>query len=161
MRYVTLPLILLSLSLSSCHIFGEARCTDCNAYNYEEFVEDDDGSCAYANEEKLGTYTVTDSIYGPPVPEWEVRTYSIEITREECNPYGLEMSNPANLSTMVESFSATGTSEDDSFELPSQQIGPNLLTSITCRFAGDSLLFELSYINEFGESFDVRGYGLK
>jgi hypothetical protein len=84
---ILILLALILLGLSGCDKKG---CMDCNATNYDSEVEKEDDSCEFLNEERLGSYAISDSISEWNSTEWYYpRSYKIQIERSECNPDSL------------------------------------------------------------------------
>lgn len=148
-------ILILTLSILSCNRKG---CTDCNAVNYNSKAKVDDNSCQYALENFIGTYSVSDSIFGPPTATWEKRNYNIGLTRAGCNADQLAISNYAKQSN---SFLVNSTISGNNLSIPIQSVNQVKIRVSSGFFRNDSIFFEFEFENEFGEVFFGSCYGEK
>ncbi|NQV53167.1 MAG: hypothetical protein HQ500_08280 [Flavobacteriales bacterium] len=151
---------LLLLYFSSCKKKG---CTDCNATNYNIEAEEEDASCVYANEDLLGVYSVQDSITGPPTLEWYFSTYDLEISKSECAPNHLTLTNYANKNNTFSGalFSIDCQVINAVITIPKQDVNEDHVRESSGYFSNDSISFEIEYENAFGEVFYGKCFGRK
>jgi|TARA_B100001964_G_scaffold199162_1_gene225291 hypothetical protein len=102
-------------------------CTDCNATNYDINADIDNNSCQYVNENHLGAYAVSDSIMGPPDLEWYYRNYNVDISRSDCAPNNLIITNYSNNNNTFSEilFSVECEAENDSITIYEQEVNGN------------------------------------
>ena len=91
-------------------------CTNCNAINFDDDANEDDGSCIFINTNRLGDYAVIDSTMDW-VLEWWYDEYNISIVRDSCSSMGIKINNYANWIT---------TSLDDSVIVKANIIGDSI-----------------------------------
>ena len=142
--------------------FFSEGCMDCNATNYDSSAVIDDSSCLYSNNDRLGFYTVHDSIFGPPILEWYHHTYEIEIYRSHCSPNELVINNYANKNNQFIStpYGITIDVDNNSISNTLQTVNDITVRTNTGYFVNDSIYLDIEYENEFGEVFYGKCYGI-
>jgi len=162
---ITLLTIFL-ISTSSCQKKG---CTDCNAVNYNNSAKKNDNSCQYSNENKLGTYSVSDSILIAPATQWVHRNYEIEIKRSSCAPNNLIISNYANKFDWLIGVLSNVDSQmsNNSILITDQVIEQNdswynlIVEESTGYFYNDSIYFTIDFTSEGGITYYGKCFGKK
>lgn len=156
-------LLLLSLICALTVSCKKRGCTDCNAINFVPSANTNDNSCLYNNEEHLGWYQVVDSILEPPSMEWEKDTFNLRITRANCEPNHLTISNYGNLNNrfLGYTFQVECFVSDSSITVLAQNVDTKQVRSTSGVFRADSIFFDVEYSNEFGEVFLGKTFGVK
>ncbi len=153
-------------SISSCQKKG---CTDCNAINYNNNAKKNDNSCLYSNEDKLGTYSVSDSILIASDTQWVHRNYEIEIKRSSCAPNNLKISNYANKYDWLIGVLSNVDSQisNNSILITDQVIEQNdswynlIVKESTGYFSNDSVQFTIDFTSEGGITYYGKCFGTK
>jgi hypothetical protein len=160
---------LLTITLISIFSCQKKGCTDCNAINYNNNAKKNDNSCLYSNENKLGTYSVSDSILIAPAIEWIHRNYEIEIKRSSCAPNNLTISNYANKYDSFNGFLSNVDCQisNNSILITEQVIDRSdpwynlLVEESPGYFSNDSIQFTIDFTSEGGITYYGKCFGTK
>ena len=132
-------------------------CTNCNAINFDDDANEDDGSCIFINTNRLGDYAVKDSIMDW-VFEWWHDEYNINIVRDSCDSMGLKINNYANVSSLDVSADIIG----DSILIPYQVVSGYEILETDGYFQEDSIFFQIYYLTpNFGDPYIGFIQGIK
>lgn len=112
----------------------------------------------------IDTYRIQDSVYIPWSLEWVKREYPIEIINGSNTPNYIIMDNLCRRQMLV-----IGTKSDNILTIPDQRLDPAWGDETTPTFdaigsgmfTSDSIKFECTITNGFGEVFDSKGSGIK
>lgn len=110
-----------------------------------------------SNKNKIeSTYNVTDSTMSPPaIDDWYPNSYQLRIQTCSKNDSYLELINLGN-----NTFAVIGEISGSSFEIPEQDINENYMNfDGSGTIEEDSIFFEFSYLNWFGEPISTVGAG--
>lgn len=128
LMHFTKTYIIIFLCAFSFSCQKKEGCTDCNAINYfpEESVSDE--NCKFQNENRIGTYVVTDSATTHADPDegyvYE-NSYTIELKKDSCSPFTLICIGYANYRPETP-FPVKFYIHNDSIFIPEQDIeGPD------------------------------------
>tara|TARA_B100000287_G_scaffold283405_1_gene267041 strand:+ start:420 stop:872 length:453 start_codon:yes stop_codon:yes gene_type:complete len=136
-------------------------CTDCNAVNFNNNANEEDGSCILINNHRIGQYAVRDSTMDW-VFDWWHDEYSISIERDSCNSVGIIIDNYANMSNSVNSFRVRADINGDSILIPYQQVFDFEILQTDGYFRKDSIYFQIYYLTpNFGDPYIGNVYGKK
>ncbi len=168
MKYL-FRITLLTITLASISSCQKKGCTDCNAINYNNNAKKNDNSCLYSNEDKLGTYSVSDSILIASDTQWVHRNYEIEIKRSSCAPNNLKISNYANKYDWLIGVLSNVDSQisNNSILITDQVIEQNdswynlIVKESTGYFSNDSVQFTIDFTSEGGITYYGKCFGTK
>ena len=136
-------------------------CTDCNATNFNPDALIDDDSCILLNTNRLGTYSVQDSVHGPFFDMF-YDDYLIQIVQDACDSIGISINNYANITNSLGELNVIAQIVGDSVYVPYQIIevpGQDLITDYmtifesTGYFKEDSIFLTLYYMDMFDPYF--------
>ena len=118
-------------------------CTNCNAINFDDDANEDDGSCIFINTNRLGDYAVIDSTMDW-VLEWWYDEYNISIVRDSCSSVGIKINNYANWITtnLDDSVSVRANIIGDSIFIPYQVVLGYEILETDGYFQEDSIFFK-------------------
>jgi len=157
MKIFHLFIFISTIILVSCVDDIESGCTDCNATNYNSNAVNDDNSCVLLNTQKLGSYSVQDSIMSPFLDIY-YDTYYIQIERDSCDSIGIIIQNYGNISNSNGPLNVSAYIDGDSLFVPYQIIEDpeqiyttDYMTIYESKgyFKDDSLFLPIYYMNEF------------
>ena len=132
-------------------------CTNCNAVNFDDEANEDDGSCIFLNTNRLGEYAVRDSTMDWVFTWWH-EEYNISIIRDSCNSIGVNINNYANVSSLDVSADIIG----DSILIPYQAVSGYEILETVGIFKEDSILFQIYYLTpNFGDLYFGYVEGIK
>ena len=132
-------------------------CTNCNAVNFDDEANEDDGSCIFLNTNRLGEYAVRDSTMDWVFTWWHDE-YNISIIRDSCNSIGIDINNYANVSSLDVSADIIG----DSILIPYQVVSGYEILETVGIFKEDSILFQIYYLTpNFGDPYFGYVEGIK
>ena len=130
-------------------------CTNCNAINFDDDANEDDGSCIFINTNRLGDYAVIDSTMDW-VLEWWYDEYNISIVRDSCSSMGIKINNYANWITtsLDDSVSVKANIIGDSIFIPYQVVLGYEILETDGYFQEDSIFFQIYYLTpNFGDPY--------
>ena len=130
-------------------------CTNCNAINFDDDANKDDGSCIFINTNRLGDYAVIDSTMDW-VLEWWYDEYNISIVRDSCSSMGIKINNYANWITtsLDDSVSVRADIIGDSIFIPYQVVLGYEILETDGYFQEDSIFFQIYYLTpNFGDPY--------
>jgi len=128
-------------------------CTNCNAVNFNNDANEDDGSCILINTNRLGEYAVSDSTMDWVFTWWHDE-YNISIIRDSCSSIGIKIKNYANLSSLDHSFSVSADIIGDSILIPYQEALGYEILETDGYFREDSIFFQIYYLTpNFGDPY--------
>ena len=163
MKTVTLFLFFSMIFWWSCTDELTSGCTDCNATNFNPDAGDDDGSCILLNTNRLGTYSVQDSVHGPFF-EWFNDDYLINIVRDSCDSMGISINNYANITNSLGPLNVIAQIVGDSIylryqiiEVPDQELITDQMTIFESKgyFKEDSIFLTLYYMDRYDPYFGL------
>ena len=119
-------------------------CTNCNAINFDDDANEDDGSCIFINTNRLGDYAVIDSTMDW-VLEWWYDEYNISIVRDSCSSMGIKINNYANWinTSLDDSVSVKANIIGDSIFIPYQVVLGYEILETDGYFQEDSIFFQI------------------
>ena len=136
-------------------------CTNCNAVNFNNDANEDDGSCILINTNRLGEYAVRDSTMDW-VFTWWYDEYNISIVRDSCISIGIKINNYANVSSLDNSFSVSADIIGDSILIPYQTVLGYEILETDGYFQEDSIFFQIYYLTpNFGDPYIGYVEGIK
>ena len=154
---VLLHVILIWAGCTESAVEPLSGCTNCNAINFDNGANEDDGSCIFINTNRLGDYAVKDSIMDW-VFEWWHDEYNINIVRDSCDSMGLKINNYANVSSLDVSADIIG----DSILIPYQVVSGYEILETDGYFQEDSIFFQIYYLTpNFGDPYIGFVQGIK
>ena len=136
-------------------------CTDSTATNFNPDALIDDDSCILLNTNRLGTYSVQDSVHGPFFDMF-YDDYLIQIVQDACDSIGISINNYANITNSLGELNVIAQIVRDSVYVPYQIIevpGQDLITDYmtifesTGYFKEDSIFLTLYYMDMFDPYF--------
>ena len=130
-------------------------CTNCNAINFDDDANEDDGSCIFINTDRLGDYAVIDSTMDW-VLEWWYDEYNISIVRDSCSSMGIKINNYANgiTTSMDDTISVSADIIGDSIFIPYQLVSGYEILETDGYFQEDSIFFQIYYLTpNFGDPY--------
>ena len=145
----------------SCTDDLTSGCTDCNATNFNPDASDDNGSCILLNTDRLGTYSVQDSVHGP-FYDWFNDEYSIDFVRDSCDSTRMSINNYANITNSLGPLNVIAQIVGDSIympyqiiEIPDQDLITDHITIFNSKghFKKDSIFLTLYYMDRFDPYF--------
>ena len=146
---VLLHVILIWAGCTESAVEPLSGCTNCNAINFDDDANEDDGSCIFINANRLGDYAVIDSTMDW-VFEWWHDEYNISIVRDSCDSIGLKINNYANVSSLDVSADIIG----DSILIPYQVVSGYEILETDGYFQEDSIFFQIYYLTpNFGDPY--------
>ncbi|MDP6878320.1 MAG: hypothetical protein QGI18_06940 [Candidatus Marinimicrobia bacterium] len=146
---VLLHVILIWAGCTESAVEPLSGCTNCNAINFDDDANEDDGSCIFINANRLGDYAVIDSTMDW-VFEWWHDEYNISIVRDSCDSMGLKINNYANVSSLDVSADIIG----DSILIPYQVVSGYEILETDGYFQEDSIFFQIYYLTpNFGDPY--------
>ena len=146
---VLLHVILIWAGCTESAVESLSGCTNCNAINFDDDANEDDGSCIFINANRLGDYAVIDSTMDW-VFEWWHDEYNISIVRDSCDSIGLKINNYANVSSLDVSADIIG----DSILIPYQVVSGYEILETDGYFQEDSIFFQIYYLTpNFGDPY--------
>ena len=119
------------------------------------FASCNKNGCSNKNKQEH-TYAVTDSTQSPPSMDWYSDSYQMIIYTCSKNETFLEIKNMGN-----NAFSILAELSSNDFSIPKQNYNENY-QNITGSgtLEGDSIFFEINYLNYFGEPIAIVGFGV-
>ena len=154
---VLLHVILIWAGCTESAVEPLSGCTNCNAINFDDDANEDDGSCIFINANRLGDYAVIDSTMDW-VFEWWHDEYNISIVRDSCDSIGLKINNYANVSSLDVSADIIG----DSILIPYQVVSGYEILETDGYFQEDSIFFQIYYLTpNFGDPYIGFVEGIK
>jgi hypothetical protein len=110
--------------------------------------------CSKKNKTEF-SYAVEDSTLSPPSLDRYYDNYTISVFTCTKNESYIEIFNFAN-----DGYSVVGEISGSTFEIPQQDINENVMNfDGSGSIVGDSVFFEYSYLNWFGEPISAFGQG--
>ncbi len=152
---VLLHVILIWAGCTESAVEPLSGCTNCNAINFDDDANEDDGSCIFINTNRLGDYAVIDSTMDW-VFEWWYDEYNISIVRDSCSSIGIKINNYANgiTTSLDNSICVSADIIGDSIFIPYQVVSDYEILETDGYFREDSIFFQIYYLTpNFGDPY--------